>query len=144
MIPSAGFWDSSALTPLFLRETNSAQARVLARRHAPVVWWGTVVEIRSAIAREHRSSLLGDSERGTLILLLGKARGGWLEILPSDVLRELAADLLDQHALRAADSLQLAAALVWCREKPAGRQFICQDVRLCDAASQAGFTVIQL
>jgi predicted nucleic acid-binding protein len=65
-------------------------------------------------------------------------------MFPSEELRVLAVDLLDQYALRAADSFQLAAALIWCKEKPAGRQFLCQDIRLCNAAGQAGFTVVQL
>jgi hypothetical protein len=44
--------------------------------------------------------------------------------------------------LRALDSFQLAAALVWCKEMPRGRQFVCCDVRLAEAATKAGFDVL--
>ena len=71
-------------------------------------------------------------------------RRGWREILPGDALRELASRLLDLYTLRASDSLQLAAALTWCQQRPAGRRFICGDQRLCDAAEAAGFVVIAL
>jgi hypothetical protein len=67
----------------------------------------------------------------------------WNEIVPEIDLRELAGDLLDQYPLRAADSLQLAAALVWCSRRPAGRVFICSDLRLGEAAELAGFTVVR-
>lgn len=55
----------------------------------------------------------------------------------------MAVAVLELYTLRAADSLQLATALVWCRNRPAGRIFICADDRLCDAAAQAGFTVLR-
>jgi hypothetical protein len=71
-------------------------------------------------------------------------RRGWREILPNDALRELAGRLLDVYALRASDSLQLAAALTWCQQHPAQRKFICGDQRLGDAAVAAGFAVIAL
>jgi hypothetical protein len=43
--------------------------------------------------------------------------------------------------IRAADALHLGAALIWCYQKPRGRLFVCNDLRLGDAARQAGFTV---
>jgi hypothetical protein len=75
------------------------------------------------------------------LLMLGR---GWSEILPSEDLRELAMQLLDQNALRAADSLQLTAALVWCGQRPAKRNFICGDWRLSEAAEALGFSVLEL
>jgi len=42
--------------------------------------------------------------------------------------------LLAVHPLRAADALQLAAALVWFRDHPAGLDFVCLDERLRTAA----------
>jgi hypothetical protein len=51
---------------------------------------------------------------------------------------------LDLYTLRASDSLQLAAALTWCQQRPAQRRFISGDQQLCDAAEAAGFVVIAL
>jgi hypothetical protein len=49
---------------------------------------------------------------------------GWREILPNDQVRDLATQLLDTNSLRAADSLQLAASLIWCEQRPSRRSFI--------------------
>jgi hypothetical protein len=50
--------------------------------------------------------------------------------------------LLRTHALRAADSLQLAAALVAADHNPATLEIVCLDARLNVAAKREGFTVI--
>jgi hypothetical protein len=67
--------------------------------------------------------------------------GSWREILPTDSLRELACVQLERFRIRAADTLHLGAALIWSNQKPRGRLLVCNDLRLGDAARQAGFTV---
>jgi hypothetical protein len=62
--------------------------------------------------------------------------------MPGSKVRDLAETLPDVYGLRAMDSLQLAAGLIWCFEKPSGRLFICGDSKLREAAEKAGFTVI--
>jgi hypothetical protein len=44
--------------------------------------------------------------------------------------------------MRAADAIQLASALVWCKENPAGESFVCLDDRLREAARKEGFSVL--
>jgi hypothetical protein len=44
--------------------------------------------------------------------------------------------------LRAADALQLAAALVWSDESPTGEGFVSLDDRLREAARRQGFEVL--
>ena len=61
---------------------------------------------------------------------------------PSDRARNIAEGLPDVYGLRALDSFQLAAALVWCNEKPKNRAFVCHDSKLSAAAQTAGFTVV--
>ena len=65
----------------------------------------------------------------------------WDEILPSEQIRTLAEGLPVEYGIRGADALQLAAALVWCRERPRRRPFVCFDERQVAAVSKAGFTV---
>jgi len=144
MTKQAAFWDSSALVPLCVHETTSRHAHSQLRRFLPVVWWGSLIEIHSAIARHHRLGKLRDPEKHRAFSQLGILSAGWREILSGDDLRGLAARLLDAHELRAADSLQLAAALVWCRERPARRTFLCSDQRLSKSAAAAGFSIIEL
>jgi hypothetical protein len=46
--------------------------------------------------------------------------------------------------VRASDALQLSAALVWCKQKPKGRLFVCNDDRLSAAAVQSGFDTVEV
>ena len=144
MSREAAFWDSSALVPLCVREITSRQAQSHLRKLMPVVWWGSGVEVHSAIARLHRSGKLKDAEKQGALARLDLLSRGWREILPGDSLRDLANQLLDIHELRAADSLQLAAALTWCQQRPARRTFVCGDEHLSRAAVSAGFSVLEL
>ncbi len=66
----------------------------------------------------------------------------WTEMLPSNSLRRRAMRLIATHDLRAADSLQLAAALMWAGEDPDGKEFVCLDQRLMLAARAEGFIVL--
>jgi predicted nucleic acid-binding protein len=138
------FWDSGALVPLCLHESTSRQAHAQLRKFLPVVWWGSLVEVHSAIARLHRLGQLTEAEEQNALSQLDLLNRGWREILPGDPVRELATRLLDAHDLRGADSLQLAAAMTWCQHRPAKREFVCADQRLCKAAIAAGFSVLEL
>jgi hypothetical protein len=51
--------------------------------------------------------------------------------------------LLRVHPLRAADSLQLAAAIVAAEGDPATLEFVGLDDRLNDAAAREGFRVVR-
>jgi len=141
---STAFWDSSALVPLCVQEASTPSAEIHLRKFAPVVWWGSPVEIRSAICRLRREKAITDAGEKGAVARLEMLGRGWREILPGDQLRELAVRLLDEYSLRAADSLQLAAALIWCDQRPARRTFICVDQRLCKAAKSMGFVVLEL
>jgi len=144
MSKGAAFWDSSALVPLCVHEVTSRQAQSRLRKSMPVVWWGSPVELHSAISRLHRLGKLKDAEKQGALSRLALLSRGWREILPGDPLRDLAMRLLEAHELRAADSFQLAAALIWCQQRPARRTFVCADHRLSKAAEAAGFTVFEL
>lgn len=144
MIKSTAFWDASALVPLCIWEATTEQVRAHLRRFAPVVWWGTSVEVHSAISRLYREGAIDASGRDGALARLHMLSQGWSEILPDDSLRSLAGSLLNSYCLRAADSLQLAAALTWCQQKPANRTLICGDRRLSEVARSAGFTVVEL
>ena len=144
MNKTAAFWDSSALVPLCVYEATSRKAQAQLRKSMPVVWWGSLVEVHSAISRLHGQGSLNCVEKQGALSRLAMLGRSWKEILPGDPLRDLATRLLDTHELRAADSLQLAAALVWCQQHPAKRIFVCADQRLSRAAEEAGFTVLNL
>jgi predicted nucleic acid-binding protein len=138
------FWDASALVPLCIHEAASHQAQFYLRKFAPVVWWGSLVEVHSAICRLRRDRAISDSHKHGAVARLRLLSRGWREVLPDDQLRDLATESLDKYSLRAPDSLQLAASLIWCQQKASKRNFICGDRRLAEAANQAGFRVLEL
>lgn len=144
MKKTTAFWDASALAPLCIHEAASHQAEVYLRKFAPVVWWGSLVEVHSAICRLHREKAISDSNKQGAVSRLRLLSRSWREVLPNDELRELATTSLDRYSLRAADSLQLAASLVWCQQHPSKRNFVCGDHRLAEAAGMEGFSVIKL
>jgi predicted nucleic acid-binding protein len=133
------FWDASALVPACVPQETTSHAVALYEVYSVSVWWGTSVEIASALARLRRMKTL-DNRRyaaGTQrAKLLAKA---WTEIRPSDTLRSNAEILVDRYQLRAADSLQLAVALAWCSNAPIGRIFLTADRKLHEAALLSGF-----
>jgi predicted nucleic acid-binding protein len=139
-----GFWDASAIVPLCVPIENPGVSRRLLRLHAPVVWWGASVEISSALCRLQRERVLSDEQYAAASRRLALLRKSWREMQPSNRLRDLAETCLGRHELRAADAFQLAAALVWCNEKPRNRAFLCRDARLKRAAGLESFAVVEL
>ncbi len=133
------FWDSSALVPLILRQPRTAEARALLEEDdGLVVWWGSPVECASAIARLRREGQLTAAGERDARSLLEALRRSWFEVQPGDLVREQALRLLRVHTLRAADALQLAAALEWAGAPPDG-EFVTFDDRLREAAVREGF-----
>ena len=135
------FWDSSALVALCLAQPKSKGARAaLATDPELVVWWASVVECASAIARLHREGLLTASDESAARALLETLRRSWFEVQPGDSVRAQAMRLVRLHPLRAADALQLAAAMEWSGS-PASGGFVTLDERLRRAAEREGFDV---
>ena len=66
---------------------------------------------------------------------------GWLSVGKTERITADACSLLELYPLRAADALQLAAALEYFGHKPRGHAFITADQRLADAARRSGFSV---
>jgi hypothetical protein len=139
----AAFWDASALVPACVLQAGSARVQSNLRRYAPTVWWAAYVEVRSAVARLRCNGVIDDQGAVKAVTSLDRIKAMWRAILPDDSLMNEACRLLDLYPLRASDSLQLAAALVWCRQRPDGKKFICNDKRLSEAARSAGFSVVE-
>jgi predicted nucleic acid-binding protein len=141
---TAAFWDSSALVHLCVDQAGSRQAQLYLRKFAPAVWWGSYVEVQSAICRLAREHAINDTNKQGAITRLRVLSRGWREILPDDQVRDLAVEMLDNYILRAADALQLAASLIWCQQRPSRRDFISADRRLLQSAAEAGFSVLEI
>lgn len=138
------FWDSSALVPLLLEQESSGRMRAkLLDNPVQVVWWATTIECASAISRVYRQEEVTRPEVRRAQQVLQRLAESWNEVLPFSALRERAEGLLRRHPLRAADALQLAAALTWALDRPRGLRFLSLDARLNDAADREGFTLVE-
>jgi predicted nucleic acid-binding protein len=137
------FWDASAITPLLAEDATRNHLLNLLEKDADILaWWGTPVEIASALARREREGLLTADEVTGALTAAHMLAESWHEIVPSESIRRTAERLLRAHSLRAADSLQLAAALIASDHDPLSLEFVCLDVRLARAAQREGFLVI--
>ncbi len=136
------FWDSSAIVPLCLYEERSPIVGKLWKQFSErIVCWETPVEIASAIAKAERENKIDGIRKHDAGRLLTAFEDAWVVVRPEDRIIQLARTFPSVHGLRALDSLQLAAALVWCREFPKNKDFVSADARLSKAAESEGFTV---
>lgn len=139
------FFDTSALVPLCVNEsTSSAAGRIWKSSSGQIIWCETPVELESAIARLLRTNRLDMVEFNRAKKRLGNLETKWEVIEHDHRIIQLARTFPLQYGLKAADSLQLAAALVWCNEHPKNRDFVSADAGLLKAAGSAGFTVHEL
>ena len=136
------FWDSSAVVPLLVGEPTTAEREAQLRADPVVlVWWGTSVECASALQRLVREGALSATGARASEVRLRHLESHWVEVEPTAAVRRQAERLLRLHPLRAADALQLAAALVACHHEPATLAFRTADERLAVAARREGFLV---
>jgi predicted nucleic acid-binding protein len=136
------FWDSSAILPLLVGEATTDAIRALAQEDpAMLVWWATEVECVSAIARLERQEDLSTDATVVALERLDALAEGWSEVQPVEAARRTARRVLRVHNLRAADALQLAAAIVAAEGHPASLEIVTLDDRLTAAARREGFVV---
>ena len=109
-----------------------------------IVWWGTPVESTSAIARREREGSLSVTEATAALERLRALSLAWQEVLPTEPVRSVAQRLLRVHPLRAADALQLAAAVIAAEREPSSLEFVSLDERLNAAAQREGFRILPL
>lgn len=136
------FWDASAVVPLLVEQQASVAMWALLRRDPVLVtWWGTDVECASAFARLEREGRLRAAAVERALERLDAIRAASHEVMPSDAVREQARRVLRAHPLRAADALQLAAAVVASGQRPSTLPIVSLDDRLAEAARREGFAV---
>jgi len=104
-----------------------------------VVWWASLVECASALARREHYGTIGPEEASVTLEELSET---WIEVPPRDALRDDARRLVRIHDLRAADAFQLAAARAGSDGAPETLPLVTLDDRLAAAARREGFPVL--
>ncbi len=137
------FWDSTAVISLCVSEPTSAAMGALLRDDPTMVaWWSTRIECVSGLLRRSREGSLSAAGVAEARAVLRVLTASWVEVAPSESVRTIAERVLAAHAVRAADSLQLAAALIWCGGNAPGAQLVAFDARLREAALREGFDLL--
>lgn len=138
------FWDSSAIVPLLVHEgTSAAVLAELKRDPDMVVWWATEVECVSALARLEAEGRVSSASIRPAFERLTALASAWREVQAVPAVRRIAMRLLRTHPLRAADAMQLAAAIVAAEDEPATLPMVTFDERLARAAELEGFPVVR-
>ena len=140
------YFDTSALLKLYVEEEGTAQVLPLVSTdddNRLIILDITVVEARSAIRRREREGDIAGPDASAILTQIEEDRSSLFLIQPSgsEVIEE-AGRLLDRHALRAYDALQLAGCLAARHGVPPPVTFVCADAHLCNAANLEGLSVL--
>lgn len=128
------YFDASALVKRYVREKGSAKVRRLLSSDLPTTSRLSAVEIASALMRRSREGAFSDAERDRAFAALTADMSALLvvELTPEIVIR--AQTLLQRHALRAGDAIQLASCLFLQEQLGEKTTFVAFDRRLSAAA----------
>ncbi len=137
------YWDSSGLVPLLVNQsTTDARRSLFSSDPGIITWWGSAIECASALNRLERERLVDGSTLSQLLAKLSEFESHWVQVPPIEQVKRIATRSLRIHSLRAADALQLAAALIAADGNPATLEFVTNDERLAIAAQMEGFPVL--
>jgi prevent-host-death family protein len=142
MLPPQKPFDADAFFAIgrdIRRRPENSFARMLSR-----CGWSTSLEVRSVLNRVRREGTISSAAVRASWERASRLLSACIMIPPTDAVKELAYAQLDRFPLKASDALQLAAALVWCKQNPRGRWFVCNDRQLLTAAVASGFEVLSV
>jgi predicted nucleic acid-binding protein len=132
------FLDTSALVKLYIQGPGSDRLLSLvdgARASRFAVLSLTIVELRSALRRRQRDGDIdADTADAILASLTAHMETWFLRQAVNDAVLDLAVQMVDRHALRAYDAVQLAGCLALSSNVAETSTFICSDRRLLEAA----------
>ncbi len=130
-----------------MREPASEKVEPLLQRDPEMAfWWGAPLDWWEALLTAQRKERISAADLQKAKGLLDHLRARAFEVQPTEELRARALRLLSVHTavhpLRAADAMELAAALIWCRERTHGATFVSLHPPLRLAAALEGFRVL--
>jgi predicted nucleic acid-binding protein len=137
------FWDTSALVPLVVAEPQTPRVRRwMAEDDDVVVWMLTRVELLSALARRRREAGVSPGGLAAARRAILSVWDRWSEVSAVDLVRRQAERIVESHPLRAADALQIGAALVAAGDDPEALTFVTLDADQAEAAGREGLLVL--
>ena len=140
------FFDSSALLKKYIREDGTPRVlELIESGERLVVSSLAFVEVASTVVRRAKGGDIKENDLGLLLTTLEdefRMLFDVIELGRATITRSV--DLVRIHGLRAANSIQLACALMAAGGSSAGREliFVSSDVELNAAAEKEGLTVL--
>jgi hypothetical protein len=126
-----------------VREPASGKVEPLLQRDPDVAfWWGSPLACNEALLAAKRKKRISAADLQSARTVIDHLRARAFEVQPTDELRARALRILSVHELSAAAALELAAALIWCRERTHGVGFVSLQSSLRLAAALEGFRVL--
>jgi predicted nucleic acid-binding protein len=141
------YLETSALVKLYVRETGTERVLALADRATEnrlAILALTQAELRSAVRRRERN---GEIPPAVATQVLDAFRrhleARFVSQMVTDFVLDIASMLIDRHALRAYDAVQLAGYMALRGSVGAGPPiFVCSDHALLTAARLEGITAL--
>ena len=137
------YLETSALVKLYVQEPGTERLLRLAGRtnnHRFAVLVLARAEVHSAVRRRQREGDIEASIADRLLIRFDQhLESRFIKQVLNDPLIDLATSLVDRHALRAYDAIQLAGCLVLKTNSASDEpSFVCSDRRLLEAAENEG------
>lgn len=137
------FWDSSAIAPLVIGDRFSEAVLTLYQSDPRMtVWCLSEVEVWSAVTRKRHEGAIGSPGMRIAREHLKRFSEHWIEINDVPAVARRARRLLEVHRIRAADAMQVAAALYAVGDAPEQTEFVTFDERLADCVEREGFRIV--
>ena len=140
------YLDTSVLIKRYIAEEGTERVIELTEdpgRAQIIILDITPLEARSALRRRQREGDISEADvHGILEQIEADVSSSFLVQPSTSAVIEDGARLIDRHALRAYDALQLAGCLVIREQIPGPLTFVCADARLCAAAIREGLAVL--
>jgi predicted nucleic acid-binding protein len=138
------YLDSSALAKAYIDEVGTERViRLVAASEKRVISRLASVEITAACARREKAGLMSAEQLQQVLLALEEECKSTYEVVElGGAVMSRAAWVARTRALRAADAIQLACALVAAGDSQSDFVFVCADCELLEAARLERLTVL--
>lgn len=137
------YLETSALVKLYVRESGTERVLALANRTTEnrlALLSLTQIEVRSAVRRRERNGEIPSLVATQLLETFKRhLEGRFVAQMVTDFVLDVASALVDRHALRAYDAIQLAGYIALRRSTGTDEPvFVCSDQVLLEAARLEG------
>ena len=139
------FFDTSSFLKYYIEENGSDTVQALVEDPDGgflVILDLTILEARSAIRRLEREGNLSSERANDIIRQIEFDSTTIYSVQQIATSMRESKQILDRHALRTLDALQLAGYLIARQGIPSPLIFVCADNRLLDAAEQEGLDTL--